>query len=72
MAKAKNKKEIPAEEIKEEVVEKPKREYHGDLRGFKTLDQAINYRNTNAFKKLDIGCQTEYSNWLEHILEEEK
>ena len=72
MAKAKNKKEIPAEEIKEEVVEKPKREYHGGLRGFKTLDQAINYANSDAFKKLDVGCQTEYSNWLKNILEEEK
>lgn len=68
---AKKKKEIPAEEIKEEIVEKPKKEYHGDLRGFKTLEDAVNYPNTDAFKKLDIGCQTEYSNWLKNILEEE-
>lgn len=56
------------EEAKEEGFE-PKKEYHGDLRGFKTLEEAVNYPNTEAFKKLDIGCQKEYSNWLkENIL----
>lgn len=62
------KKEIK-EELPEEVEAKPKKEYTGDLRGFKTLEEAINYPNTEAFKKLDRGCQTEYSNWLkENIL----
>lgn len=68
---AKKQKEI-IEEVDDGVYSKKEVVYKGDLRGFKTLEQAINYRNTDAFKKLDIGCQTEYSNWLEHILEEEK
>jgi len=62
------------EEINDTIVEeKPivKKEYKGDLRGFKTLEQAINYPNTDEFKRLDIGCRTEYSNWLKNILEEE-
>lgn len=54
-----------------EVKEKPKKEYTGDLRGFKTLEIAKNYPNTEEFKKLDIGCRTEYQNWLKSILEEE-
>lgn len=56
------------DEAKEDGFE-PKKEYNGDLRGFKTLEEAINYPNTPEFKKLDIGCRTEYSNWLkENIL----
>lgn len=69
--------ELPNEEIinneKEKIVNKlpKKKDYNGDLRGFKTLEEAINYPNTDEFKKLDIGCRTEYSNWLKNILEEE-
>ena len=56
------------DEAKEDGFE-TKKEYNGDLRGFKTLEEAINYPNTPEFKKLDIGCRTEYSNWLkENIL----
>ena len=67
------KKEEINDTIVETVEEKPivKKEYKGDLRGFKTLEQAINYPNTDEFKRLDIGCRTEYSNWLKNILEEE-
>lgn len=61
MDKKKNQ-ELPKEEIKQ------KKEYTGDLRGFKTLEEAVNYPNTEEFKKLDIGCKTEYSNWLKNIL----
>ena len=57
-----------AEEIVENLGKKTKN-YQGDLRGFKTLEEAINYPNTEAFKKLDVGCRTEYTNWLkENIL----
>ena len=57
------KKDIIVEEIKEEPVE----EYTGDLRGFKSLAEAKDYPNTPEFKKLDIGCRTEYVNWLKSI-----
>lgn len=46
--------------------------YSGDLRGFSTLEEALNYPNTKEFERLDIGCQTEYKNWLKSITEEEK
>lgn len=52
-------------------IEKLNKDYNGDLRGFKTLKDAIDYPNTDEFKKLDIGCRTEYTNWLKNILEEE-
>ena len=59
-------------EIKEEHPKKEKIEYSGDLRGFKTVEQAIDYPKTEAFKKLDIGCRTEYVKWLKNnILKEE-
>lgn len=45
-----------------------KKKYEGDLRGFKTYEEAINYPNTDAFSKLDKGCQTEYKNWLKNIM----
>lgn len=45
-----------------------KKKYEGDLRGFKTYEEAINYPNTDAFSKLDNGCQTEYKNWLKNIM----
>ena len=45
-----------------------KKKYTGDLRGFKTYEEAINYPNTDAFSKLDRGCQTEYKNWLKNIM----
>lgn len=65
---AKNKK---VEEEKNEEVNQPKKEYTGDLRGFKTLKEAIDYPNTDEFKRLDIGCQTEYQEWLEKITKED-
>lgn len=58
------------ENIVDEIVKEAK-DYKGDLRGFKTLEEAVNYPNTDEFKRLDIGCRTEYSNWLKNILEEE-
>ena len=64
-----NNKETP--EIKDDE-KKPsksnKKKYTGDLRGFKTYEEAINYPNTDAFSKLDKGCQTEYKNWLKNIM----
>lgn len=45
-----------------------KKKYEGDLRGFKTYEEAINYPNTDTFSKLDKGCQTEYKNWLKNIM----
>lgn len=54
-----------------EIVEEAKEnagKYTGDLRGFETLEEAINYPNTPEFEKLDIGCKTEYTNWLKNIL----
>ena len=45
-----------------------KKKYTGDLRGFKTYEEAINYPNTEAFSKLDIGCKTEYKKWLKNIM----
>lgn len=53
------------EEIVEEIVE------NIDLRGFKTLEDAKNYPNTPEFEKLDIGCRTEYQNWLKSITKED-
>lgn len=69
MAKKEIKNEV--EEIVEEKVEEPKEkvtEYTGDLRGFKTLDDAKNYPETPEFKRLDKGCQTEYKDWLKSIM----
>ena len=43
-------------------------EYRGDLRGFESLEIAKNYPNTPEFAKLDIGCRTEYQNWLKSII----
>lgn len=64
--------EIPeeAEEV-EEVEIVTKEEYTGDLRGFKTLEEAKNYPDTPEFKKLDIGCRTEYVAWLKSIMKED-
>ena len=62
-------KETP--EIKEDekkLNKSNKKKYEGDLRGFKTYEEAINYPNTDAFSKLDKGCQTEYKNWLKNIM----
>ena len=62
------------EDVVDEIIKEAKEndgQYTGDLRGFKTLEEAINYPNTDAFKKLDIGCRTEYNNWLKSISEEE-
>lgn len=62
-------KEIP--EIKDnekKSTKSNKKKYEGDLRGFKTYEEAINYPNTDAFSKLDKGCQTEYKNWLKNIM----
>lgn len=57
------------DEVKEQPSkEEPKKQYHGKLRGFKTYEDAVNYPNTEAFSKLDIGCQTEYKNWLKTIM----
>lgn len=53
---------------KENPMTEFKPEYTGDLRGFKTLEEAINYPNTPEFEKLDVGCKTEYTNWLKNIL----
>lgn len=64
-----NNKETP--EIKEDekkLNKSNKKKYTGDLRGFKTYEEAINYPNTDAFSKLDKGCQTEYKNWLKNIM----
>lgn len=62
-------KDEPVEEVTEEIVkdEPVEEEYTGDLRGFKTLKEAKDYPNTPEFKKLDIGCRTEYINWLKSI-----
>lgn len=64
--------EIPEEaEIIEEVEIVTKEEYNGDLRGFKTLEEAKNYPDTPEFKKLDKGCRTEYIAWLKSITKED-
>lgn len=55
------------ENVVNEILEEAK-DYNGDLRGFKTLEEAVNYPNTPEFEKLDIGCKTEYTNWLKNIL----
>ena len=68
MGNKKEKEEILKEK---EPAKKEKKEYTGDLRGFKSLEIAKNYPNTPEFAKLDIGCRTEYQNWLKSILEEE-
>ena len=62
-------KETPEIKDDEKKSNKPsKKKYTGDLRGFKTYEEAINYPNTEAFSKLDIGCKTEYKNWLKNIM----
>lgn len=62
--------EIPeeVEEVEEVEIEE---EYTGDLRGFKTLTEAKEYPNTPEFQKLDIGCRTEYVDWLKSITKED-
>jgi hypothetical protein len=70
-AKEENKK---VEEVVNDIIEEAKEdagEYTGDLRGFKTLEEAKNYPNTPEFKKLDIGCRTEYVAWLKSIMKED-
>ena len=67
-AKEDNKK---VEEVVNEIITEAKEEYTGDLRGFKTLKEAIDYPNTDEFKRLDIGCRTEYQEWLEKITKED-
>lgn len=62
------------EEVVNDILEEAKEdagEYTGDLRGFKTLAEAKNYPNTPEFQKLDIGCRTEYVNWLKSITKED-
>lgn len=65
--------EIPedAEVVEEVEIITKEDNYTGDLRGFKTLAEAKNYPNTPEFKKLDIGCRTEYVNWLKTITKED-
>lgn len=64
-----NNKETPEIKEDEKKLNKcNKKKYTGDLRGFKTYEEAINYPNTDAFSKLDKGCQTEYKNWLKNIM----
>ncbi len=62
------------EEIVDEIIEESKEDkpYEGDLRGFSSLKEALEYPETPAFKKLDIGCRTEYINWLKSIKVEEE
>lgn len=67
-AKEENKK---VEEVVNDIIEEANEEYTGDLRGFKTLAEAKNYPNTPEFQKLDIGCRTEYVNWLNSITKED-
>lgn len=55
-------------ENKKEEPKKNKKKYEGDLRGFKTYDEAVNYPETKEFAKLDKGCQAEYKNWLKTIM----
>lgn len=57
--------------IVDEIIKEASEEYTGDLRGFKSLKEAIDYPNTPEFKRLDIGCQTEYQEWLEKITKED-
>lgn len=59
------------EEVVEEIIKEASDEYTGDLRGFKSLKEAIDYPNTPEFKRLDIGCRTEYQEWLEKITKED-
>lgn len=59
-----DKKEI----VEEKKSKKNKKEYIGDLRGFKTYEDAVNYPETEAFAKLDKGCKEEYKNWLKSIM----
>ena len=66
----KNKK-VETPEIKDDekkLIKSNKKKYNGDLRGFKTYEDAIDYPKTEAFSNLDIGCQTEYKNWLKNIM----
>ena len=59
-------KKIDNENIKEDKKTDDKK-YTGDLRGFKTYKEAVNYPFTKEFSKLDKGCQEEYKNWLKTI-----
>lgn len=62
------------EDIVDEIITEAKEdagEYIGDLRGFKTLEEARNYPNTAEFKRLDVGCRTEYIEWLKSIIKED-
>lgn len=59
------------ENIVDEIVKEAK-DYCGDLRGFKTYEEMINYPNTPEFQKLDNGCKAEFTSWLKKISEEEK
>ena len=66
--------ELPedAKVVEEVVIDAPEEIVENiDLRGFKTLKDAKNYPNTPEFKKLDIGCRTEYQNWLKSITKED-
>lgn len=61
-------KKIDNENIKEDKnTEDKNKKYTGDLRGFKTYKEAVNYPFTKEFSKLDKGCQEEYKNWLKTI-----
>lgn len=67
--------ELPNTEKVEEVeddIAKLFKHYKGGFRGFKDCYEAYHYPETEAFKKLDIGCQTEYKEWLNSIIKEEK
>ena len=69
---AENKEAENKEAENKEAENKPssntKKEYKGDLRGFKTYKEAVNYPHTEAFAKLDRGCQEEYKAWLKTIM----
>ena len=58
-------------DIVDEIIKEASEEYTGDLRGFKSLKEAIDYPNTPEFERLDIGCRTEYQEWLEKITKED-
>lgn len=61
-------KKIDNENIKEDKkIDDKNKNYTGDLRGFKTYKEAVNYPFTKEFSKLDKGCQEEYKNWLKTI-----
>lgn len=50
----------------EEVIEivEVKHELNYEGRGFKTLEDAVNFPNTDTFKKLGNADKQEYLNWL--------